>query len=92
MYFLNQFISYVERLLFKNISIKLKHQKVTSHLYFTVFLEVSFPAFSNQGRYATSDPGPFEEWTKYGRGAKNKNNQTYSKTSEKLCCQSNTAT
>lgn len=51
----------------------LKHQKTTSRLYFTVFLgKVSFPVFRNQGRYATLDPGPFEEWGKYDRGTKNK--------------------
>ena len=39
MYFLNQLINYAEKFFFKNISIKLKHQKMTSHLYFTVSLE-----------------------------------------------------
>lgn len=105
MYFLNQLINYA-KVFFKNINIylnnikykffskniKLKHQKMTSHLYFTVFSrKVSFSAFSNR-----EDTQPqLQDRPKNGQsmaevqGTKTK---TCSQTSEKLCCQSVTAT
>lgn len=73
MYFLNKLISCAERFLFKNVSVKFKTLKSDlTFVFYSVFGQFSSSAFRSQGRYITLDPGPFEEWTKYDRGTKNK--------------------
>lgn len=92
MYFLNQLTSYTERFLFENLSVKLKHQKVTSHLYFTMFLEKFLFQLSIIKENIQPQIQDLSLKNRQNMTEVQKTKQTYSKTSKKLCCQSNAVT